>query len=178
MSRLPPSVTPRAPQPGQRWRLAAGSGALAVLLLAGSVVINMQVAAEHDRVLQLKRQLVVHTARIRELQAETVLRSRTALVQGWNTEKLHLEAPRAQQYLQSPLLLASFAATPQPGAATPGFQLALARIAPAGAAAPATGTVAATAPAPAPAPAAPGLPQVVKAAWAPATPPLPAGEPR
>lgn len=156
-SRLPPPaafVPPLAVAPVPRWRRAAGGIVLAVLLLAGSVVINMQVAAEHDTVVQLKRRLVVDTARIRELQAETVLRSRTSLIQGWNTEKLHLEAPVARQYLQSPVQLASFAAPPAPAAGTAsGFQLALAQSQ-------------AQTPEPAAAPPAPG-PQLVKAAWSP-----------
>ncbi|MEI6419289.1 MAG: hypothetical protein WCO82_09490 [Sphingomonadales bacterium] len=163
-SRLPPSAAfgpSLAAAPVPRWRRAAGGIVLAVLLLAGSVVINMQVAAEHAMVVQLKRKLVADTARIRELQAETVLRSRTSLIQGWNTKDLHLESPVAWQYLQSPVQLASFAATPAPATGpASGFQLALAQ----------GQGQAPGQPAAAPAPG----PQLMKAAWTPAQPEAPA----
>ena len=93
-----------------------GSSALMLFVTmaaaVGSYTINLKVSGERAAVDALRRQIVSNARDMRNLQAELRTRARFPEMQRWNDSVLQMSAPSAQQYLRSPVQLASFGAAP------------------------------------------------------------------
>lgn len=85
----------------------------------GSYTINLKVSGERAAVERLRRQIVVDARDMRNLQAELRTRARFPEMQRWNDSVLQMSAPSAQQYLRSPVQLASFVAPAPPAGVAP-----------------------------------------------------------
>ncbi len=85
----------------------------------GSYTINLKVSAERAAVDKLRRQIVVDARDTRNLQAELRTRARFPEMQRWNDSVLQMSAPSAQQYLRSPVQLASLVAPAPPAGMAP-----------------------------------------------------------
>lgn len=102
------------------------AGTLAVALVSYS--ISMSVSAERSAAERLARENAALSRELRALDAEFRVRMRLPQLERWNREVLGLRPIEASQFLDSPLLLASYG-TPPMGAPAP--QPALARDMPA-----------------------------------------------
>ncbi len=131
-----------------------GSALMLLVTMAaaiGSYTVNLKVSGERAEVDSLRRQIVSDARDMRNLQAELRTRARFPEMQRWNDSVLQMSAPSAQQYLRSPVQLASFGVAPPAVAVQPAVRYAV--TAPVQAA-PVTDTIVRTAYARAPAPAA------------------------
>ncbi len=108
--------------------------AITTVTAIGFYTITLKVSSERAAVTKLQRQLVADGRSIRDLQAELRTRARLPQLERWNENVLMMSAPAADQYLRSPVQLASFGVAPEAPAAAPALRFA---ITPAGEAAPA-----------------------------------------
>ncbi|USI73639.1 hypothetical protein [Sphingomonas morindae] len=79
----------------------------------GCYLVSLKVAAERAQMARLDRHLMLAQSDIRQLSTELGTRSRLVQLERWNADVLALTAPKAAQYLNGEMQLASLAA---PGA--------------------------------------------------------------
>ncbi len=105
-----------------------GSALMLLVTMAaaiGSYTINLKVSGERAAVDALRRQIVSDARDMRNLQAELRTRARFPEMQRWNDSVLQMSAPSAQQYLRSPVQLASFGVVPPTDVAQPAVRFAV-----------------------------------------------------
>ncbi len=105
----------------------AGSAAMLLVTIAaaiGSYTVNLRVSGERAAVEGLRQRLVADAREIRNLQVELGTRARLPELQRWNDSVLQMSAPAANQFLRSPVQLASFGA-PAGNAAAPALRYAV-----------------------------------------------------
>jgi hypothetical protein len=73
----------------------------------GLYLISLQVAAERAKLEAVDRRIAAAHRDMRQLQTELGTRASMRQLQKWNEDVLSMDAPRAQQYLQSEVELAS-----------------------------------------------------------------------
>lgn len=88
----------------------------ALASVASCYLVSIRVAGERLAIVAVDHKMARDTADIRLLRAELRTRSRLPELQRWNTQVLALAAPRAEQMMSSPLMLASFATDRAPAA--------------------------------------------------------------
>lgn len=100
----------------------------ALVSAMGCYTISLKVSAERAAVERTRSGMTADLADIRLLQAELRTRARLPELQRWNEQVLALAPPRAEQFLGSPVMLASYAAVPAapaaPALAAPAVQVA------------------------------------------------------
>ncbi len=108
-----------------------GSAALVSLALGSAMAfyaVSLHVAAERAGIDKVRAQIVADSHDIRMLQAELRTRARLPELQRWNEQVPALAPPKPNQFIDSPLVLASY--TPPSGAKAPAVQFAAAHPAP------------------------------------------------
>lgn len=76
--------------------------------IAGCYMISVEAAREHGAVVATVQSIARDGADLRLLRAELRTRSRLPELQRWNEQALALAAPRAEQVVSDPVMLASF----------------------------------------------------------------------
>jgi hypothetical protein len=90
-----------------------GSAALVGLALSSAMAfyaVSLHVAAERSGIEKVRAQIVADSHDIRMLQAELRTRARLPELQRWNEQVLALAPPKPGQFIDSPLVLANYAA--------------------------------------------------------------------
>ncbi len=90
-----------------------GSAALVGLALSSAMAfyaVSLHVAAERSGIDKVRAQIVADSHDIRMLQAELRTRARLPELQRWNEQVLALAPPKPGQFIDSPLVLANYAA--------------------------------------------------------------------
>ncbi len=132
-------------------------------VLVGCYTVNLRVSGERSEVDRLRAQLAADSRAISDLKTEVGMRARVPEVQRWNDTRLLMSAPVAAQILRSPMELASYAKQPD---AAPMLRYAVTAPVASGAAPIAADPAVRVAYAPR---SAERAPQIVRAAYAPAT---------
>jgi hypothetical protein len=91
---------------------SAAMVAAAMASAMGCYTISLRASAERAGIDAARQRIARDTADIRLLQAELRTRARLPELQRWNEQVLALAAPRAEQLLANPVLLATYAAPP------------------------------------------------------------------
>lgn len=96
-----------------RFRSVGWVAGVAVAAL-GCYLVSQRVATERATVAKVERQILAAKQDIRQLQAEIGTRGRMGQLEIWNGQVLALSAPKAGQFLDSELRLASLNQVPLP----------------------------------------------------------------
>jgi len=95
---------------------------LTALVIASALVfymVSLHVSTERSAVERLRRTNAAMAGDIRRLHAELGTRARMPQLERWNVALLSLSAPRAVQYLDGAVELATFGMAPRPGMDAP-----------------------------------------------------------